>query len=166
MFNGIKFSLFSTLIVIAIFGLPSKIAASQNEGLPKVIIQPGGISYSMKRIMEKFFYYVNLNVENKADYYRDLLQKRVAELNYIIDNRLLREHQQASERISFYAGKLADHIIANKLEGKKMEISELMKKDKALLANMRDKFPANSSFWMLVQHSINSLDMNLEKLEN
>lgn len=136
--------------------------------LPNTIINPDKyLFYSMKRLIEKSMVFTKLSKDSKAAYYRDLTLKRVAELKYVVENNLLSEVEKSTQRLSYQVGILSDHIASNKqeLDKKRQPVEVLLIKYKKLLEILRDHYPANSSFWMLVQHSINSIDLNLEKLK-
>ena len=55
-------------------------------------------------------------------------------------------------------------IVEKRLDNKKQQVINLYKSYRIILEKLRDKYPANSSYWMLVQHIINSIDINLKKL--
>ena len=56
-------------------------------------------------------------------------------------------------------------IVEKKKIDEKKKLIKIFEKYSKLLANLRDKYPANSSFWMLVQHDINSLSILSERLK-
>lgn len=153
------------LVLFLFFTQTAVLAVDIN--LPNVIITPEKyLFFSIKRLFEKGLVYAQLSNDSKEDYYRGLTLKRASELKFVIENKFLGEIEKASQRFSFEIGTLSDYIAANKdLEKKKASTKDLFNNYKGFLENLRDKYPANSSYWMLVQHSINSIDLNLEKLK-
>lgn len=135
--------------------------------LPNTKVNPDKhLLYSVKRLMEKAVEITKLDKDSKADYYKDLTLNRLAELKYVVENKLLSEVEQSTQRISFQTGILSDYVSRdNELAKKREEIRNLLLSSKDLIVPLRDKYPANSSYWMLVQHNINSIDLNLEKLK-
>lgn len=135
--------------------------------LPSISITPDKyLYYSVKRLVEKGTLYIKFSKVAKANYYRDLTLERLAELKYVVENKLLSEVKQSTQRFSYQTGILSDYISANKeLFERKKDTRDFLVRSKDLLGGLRDKYSANSSFWMLVQHSINSIDLNLEKLK-
>lgn len=165
--NSYKKLLVFTFVLFSVFFLPVNILATELN-LPKTTINPDNyLFFSLKRLIEKGELYIKFSKESKADYYQDLTLKRMAELKYVVDNKLLGEVEKSSQRLSYQIGVLSDYINMNR--GKLVETipgtKELLSNYKIPLANLRDQYPANSSFWMLVQHTINSIDLNLEKLK-
>lgn len=136
--------------------------------LPNVSITPNNyIVYSLVRLSEKAIVFARFGKEAKVEYFKELTLKRLAELKYVVDNKLLGEVQQSSQRLSYQVGILSDFININRIELSEQLIitKDLLNSYKDLLSNLRDKYPANSSYWMLIQHDLNSIDINLEKLK-
>lgn len=158
---AIFFVLFMIILIHA-----KALAAELN--LPKTVINPDRyLFFSIKRLVEKAIVFTKLDANSKADYYKNLTLTRMAELKYVVENKLLGEVERSSQRLSYQIGILSDYISANKKElAKNAEITiNQLTEYKTLLVTLRDKYPANSSFWMLIQHNINSIDINLEKLK-
>lgn len=157
-------------IFLLIFGffLQTNVLALGSD-LPKTTINPDKyLFYSFKRLFEKTIIYTKFSKQAKVAYYQELVQLRLAELKYLVENKLVSEIEQATNRFSYQVGILCDFISSNKTEliDKKQKNTELLVDYKGLLSNLRDYFPANSSYWMLIQHDINSIEINLEKLKN
>lgn len=136
--------------------------------LPNILVTPDNyLFYSLIRLTEKGLILIKISKESKVDYFNSLTLKRLAELKYVVDNKLLSEVQQSSQRLSYQLGILSDYlsINQNQLSRQKLDTKNLLNSYRELLVDLRDKYPANSSYWMLVQHDINSLDINLEKLK-
>lgn len=145
-----------------------KLSFAKEINLPQVSITPDNyLSYSFKRIFEKTILFTKFNNQAKEQYFRELSAVRLSELKNAVDKKYLSDIQQSSERFSAQIGVLTDLVVSNKGElGKDVPaIKELFTNYKIILANLRDKYPANSSFWMLIQHSINSVDLNLAKFK-
>lgn len=153
------FFLISNIIVYAAFPL-----YANESNLPSVKIAPDSFYYPLKRISEKIMVNFYIDPNSKVDYYKDLVQNRMAELKYVVDKDYLDQVERATQRISYQVGVLTDYVAGKKVNSKKQSLVDLYKADKIILEKLRDKYPANSSFWMLVQHVINTIDINLQKL--
>ena len=92
------------------------------------------------------------------------MQTRLAELKYVVDKDYLDQVERSTQRVSYQVGVVTDYVIFKKINNKKQNLADLFKEDKIILEKLRDKYPANSSYWMLVQHVINSIDINLQKI--
>lgn len=161
--KGVAVFFVTFLIILSM----THVSAVGDINLPNITINPSNyLFYSIKRLMEKSIIFIKFSQDSKADYYRDLTLKRLAELKYVVNQNLLGEIEKSSQRFSYEVGNLSDYVIRNKeLSGKKKAISDLLTNSESLLVTLRDKYPANSSYWMLIQHSINSIDLNMEKLK-
>lgn len=139
-------------------------AYANQSNLPAVKITPDSFYYPFKRFSEKIIVNFYIDADSKTEYYKDLAQKRMAELKYVVDKDYLDQVEKSTQRVTYQVGVLTDHVAGKKLNNKKENLANLYKEDKIILEKLRDKYPANSSFWMLVQHVINSIDINLQKL--
>lgn len=131
--------------------------------LPDPRIHPGTIYYPVKRLFEKFVTSLKLTSQSKINYSEFLLKLRLSELEYVVDNKLLGEVETSSQRVSYQASVLSD-LAKDSQEDKKKRIKQELKTFATYLNDLRDKYPANSSFWLLIQHSINSLNSYSENL--
>lgn len=150
---------------LTLFFFLSSIPVSGKEGditLKEEFINPGSVYYPIKRIWEKFLLIVSFPAKNKTNYEISLLETRLSELNNVVKNKELSELQQSSQRFSYHAGILVDHIISNNQD--KQIIESKFKSYIELLDQLRDKYPANSSFWLLIQQDIDSLNILMNKL--
>lgn len=161
-----KYTIKAILLVILLVFLTnlSLVYGQQEINLPFVSIQPSMTYYPIKRLFEKFTESIQFTNKTKEKYYEDLVQKRLAELKYVVDKDHLDQVERSTQRVSYQVGVLTDHVVRKKLNNERQRLFDLYKKDKIILEKIRDKYPANSSFWMLVQHVINSIDTNLQKL--
>lgn len=159
--NKAKFIIVIYAILLA--NMPSLANAQQTMGLPNIIVQPGMFIYPFMRLEEKIFERFQFNNEAKGKYYQDILQKRLAELKIVVDNNYLDEVEKSSQRVSYQVGILSDYIKNKNLNNKKNSIQKIYQEDKVILEKLRDKYQANTSFWMLIQHVINSIDFNSQK---
>jgi hypothetical protein len=153
------------LIVVILISSPISVFANQND-LPNVNLSPVSFFYPLKRIYEKAIIRFYFNSNRKVDYYKSLVQERLAELNYVVEKEYLSEVEKSSQRFSYQVGSLTDFIVDKKFVNMNADLGNLFKKDRVILERLRDNYPANSSFWMLIQHSINSIDINQQKLKS
>lgn len=150
--------------ILFTFFWPAVIKADENIlNVKNEIINPGSFYYSFKRLWEKGLEKLQFSEQSKINFYESQLKTRLAELNYVVDNKLLSEVQTSSERFAYQAGILTQALVkANKNKEKALKEFEQYSK---FLEKLRDKYPANSSFWMLVQHDINTLHILSEHLK-
>lgn len=143
------------------------IHAGTSDGLdlPQTKINPGNFYYNFKRLWEKGLGQLMLSQELKISFHKSQLKTRLAELKVVVNEKILSEVQRSSERFAYQAGILTDELVKqNKGEDKAKIIKEFEQYSK-FLENLRDKYPANSAYWMLIQHDINSLSILSERLK-
>lgn len=125
--------------------------------LPNTKINPGSFYYPVKRIMEKGLVVLQFNQGQKIAFYKSQLKTRLSELNYVVEKNLLSEVQASSERFAYQAGILTEELIRQNKATEKENLIKEFEQFSPFLDKLRDIYPANSSFWMLIQHDINSL---------
>lgn len=146
--------------------LPVCIFADQSGyGLKSQVINPGSFYYPVKRLIEKAQYIFIFSNEAKLEFGNGILRNRLSELDYVIERKRLDEVQRASERMAAQAGLVTDLAVRMK----KQELSNtVLKEFESQIGDankLRDRYEANSSYWMLVQHVINTLSELSERLK-
>lgn len=154
--------------IIILLGIlqPAIVSADQNiVDIKNEFINPGSFYFSFKRLWEKGLERLQFNTQSKINFYFSQFQVRIAELNYVVENKFLSEVQQSSERLAYQAGMLTDLLIEQNNNEEKQKYIKEFEKYKQSLEKLRDVYPANTSFWMLIQHDINTLEILSEKLK-
>lgn len=159
----IKITLF-LIIPLFLKGLVFGINTSELN-LPNTKINPGSFYYPAKRILEKGLERLQFNQGQKIFFLKSQLRTRLAELNYIVEKKLLSEVRSSSERFAYTAGILAEELIRQNKATEKENLIKEFEQFSPFLDKLRDVYPANSSFWMLIQHDINSLKILSGRLE-
>lgn len=132
--------------------------------LPTQSVNPGDFYYSPVRLWEKITEKFQFKTDTKFKYSNSLIDKRMSELGYVIKNKRLDEVQRSTQRLAYQVGVLSELLIQNKNTQMKEQLNKKINSFFPALAELRDNFPANSSFWMLVSHDINGLKEYSEKL--
>lgn len=140
-------------------------AAEKNITFKNEVINPGSFYYSLKRIWEKGQEKLQFSKKAKITFYKSQLTTRLAELNYVVEKKLLSEVQSSSERFAYQAGILTEELVRQNKSADKENIIKEFEKFIPFLDSLRDKYEANSSFWMLVQHDINTLRILSDQLK-
>lgn len=125
--------------------------------LPNTKINPGSFYYPVKRILEKGLERIQFDSKQRVAFYKSQLKARLSELNYVVEKKLLSEVQASSERFAYQAGILTEELIRQNKTAEKENLIKEFEQFSPFLDKLRDVYPANSSFWMLIQHDINSL---------
>ncbi len=165
--KSLKIGILVLFTFSSLFFYPAKTSA-EGLNLPKVSINPSYyLLYSFKRLFEKGDYYLKFSDQAKLDYFQHLVLTRMSELQNMVNANSQSDIEQATQRLSYQIGTLSDFLASHKssLPNKQGEVINLLNNLKDPLANMRDKYHSNSSFWLLLQHNINTIDINLTKLK-
>src|SRR5258708_4937364 len=94
--EGFKKALYFLVVLVIVLALSPKIyAVSKTLNLKNESINPGSAYYLLKRAWEKFYLSMPLSTELKVKYEMQLLEIRLAELNYIGRNRMLDEFENS-----------------------------------------------------------------------
>ena len=146
---------------------PGYIFAIEEAGvsLPDQKIYPRSFYYPVKRLMEKAWEKFKFSDNAKYDYYKSLLPTRLAELTSVVKENQIDQVQKSSERFAYQAGITSEQLKnLNDNQEKKKDLLNQFGSYTKVLEKLRDHYPANSSYWMLIQHSINSLKLYSEIL--
>lgn len=124
---------------------------------------PDSIYYPAKRVIEKTRMALSFSEEGRVNLQIELLYNRVAELKYLTDKKLLSYIEQSSQRVAYEAAILLEYVKSKDIK-RKEETIILFNFYKRILGVQRDIFPANSSYWLLVQQDIDTLSKGVEFL--
>lgn len=156
-----------TILILALFFIfwSPLIVIAQGNGitLKNESINPGSFYYSFKRLWEKGLERLQFSKQSKVHFYQSQMLTRLAELKFVVENKILSEIQTSSQRFAYTAGILTNEVIKDNVD--KKNTAEQFQNMQKILSKLRDNYPANSSYWMLVQHDINSLNILKEGLK-
>lgn len=145
------------------FTVPA-LAKSDSVELPAQRILPGTLLFNVKRVWEKTREKLIFSDAGKASYHMDLLKKRLYELEYATESNIA-EVADASLRVSYEAGRAAELLDLINDETKSRDFSEDLDLYAKILPPWRDRFPANSAYWLWVQQTIDSFNILKSKLK-
>ena len=123
------------------------------------------ISNIRDRLFEKIALFFKFSKEDKLNYYIYLQEKRLADLNFAIDQDHGDLIEELSSRYSTYIGNMVNFAVENKISNKKDGITKMMEIHKKIIGDQQKKFPFESGFWLLLQHDINTLKIFSDKLQ-
>lgn len=151
---------FLVLLTFYLLGLNKVLAQSnQNISINYPIIKSDSELYPVKRSWEKILSFFIFPKNLHADYNTLLLKERLAELKYAAEKRLLSEIEKSSNRFATQAGVTVEELQKLNNSDKFNKTNDDFKIYKKILADLRDLYEANSSYWMLVQQDIDTLNI-------
>lgn len=119
---------------------------------------PGSIFYNLKRAKEKTLMFFSLTQESKFIYGQVLVANRLSELVSLVEQKSINHIPNASQRFAYQAGILSETHFKLKTK-KKEQIIAQFGNHKITLSELRDEFPANSAYWLLIQQDIDTLNI-------
>lgn len=128
--------------------------------------------YPFKRVWEKAHYYIIVTKNNRFLFNKSLIGERLSELRYVVEKKISPEIKPTTERFAYQAGITVDQLISlnEKNIPDKIDKTNHLKANfenyKKTLASLRDLYEANSSYWLLIQQDIDTLDILFDKIKN
>lgn len=129
-----------------------------------VVASDQPIRFGIKRISEKIrgFWIQSTNPSGIGDFRIELAKERSLELFYILEREELEAHMETSvSRYITYMGILTEQLDLNNVEGKSV-VEEFGNQVKSL-ESQRDRFPAQSAQWLMMQQCIDTVNVLLSK---
>lgn len=146
--------LFSLIALILIL-FPSYIdAQSQVESTPSVKVKVERVANVMERFKEKISLFLKFSAKDKVALQQELTEKRLAELDYVIQSGQGDLIEETSSRYRTYVGGLIKSTKSDQVQDMKTQLLEMGENHQKILAPLRDNFESNSGFWLLVQQDI------------
>lgn len=153
------------MISFIILSFQSLVLAQETKVIPKQGINPDSPYYDIKRLWEKINEQVRFSQQSKIEYSQILVENRLSELSYIAEEKQLDYFETSSNRLSAQAGIVANLAVKLASSTKKAEIVLQFNQYIRVLEKLRDLYPANSSYWLLIQQNIDTLKILSEKLK-
>lgn len=127
-------------------------------------INPGdGFKFSFKRLREKVMLaLVSFSSQSKYNYQKDLLNKRLAELKYVVDNKDIANIQTTSQRYSATAGQITELVINNDLD--KRDIRNIFSSQLQVLKDIQKQFNDTTAEWRFIEHDIDYIKSYISQL--
>ncbi len=160
----LKYILAFVLLISTIF-IPQQIYSSEGLNLPDNKINPESFLYPIKRLSENILLKFNFSSDSIFKFHRNLTKVRLAELKHVAEGKLLGRIETSSQRFAYQVGTLTDYIVSQKFDKEKETLLQSFEQYKPVLAKLRDLYSANSSYWLLLQQDIDTLDLNAAKLK-
>lgn len=149
-------SIFFVLFFLTIFSQQNAILAQEET---KTGVEVDHVANVVEKFKEKVTLIFKFSKEDKFNYQKFLLEKRLAELKYIVDGKEWDPVEETSSRYATYLGKFTEFVAKNNLKDKKEEILGMYGRHKKVLEELQKNFEFESGWWLLLQHDINSTEI-------
>lgn len=165
MFNR---TILSLLITILFFGFISNyvIADTQSESTSSYTLtkKVDYIANNFEKLKEKITLFFKFDKKQKSAYQKELIEKRLAELDYVIKNKQWDFIEDVTSRYSTYLGNYINFVEKNKIIDDKEQLLNILHGHKNFIEKIQTKFEYGSGWWIYIEHDINVLKMSIEKI--
>lgn len=162
MFKKIFFICLLILILVSpTYALAQKFETSFSSEFLKI----DNPSNHFDRLIEKIILFTKFNEQSKAEYMMSLLDKRLADLNFVVTKDRGNLIEEISSRYASFTGELGNYFLENNLKNKKLNLIKKFEIHKKVLIKIQKPYSSDSPFRMLLQHDINTINIIRDKLE-
>lgn len=158
------------LATLCLIALPVFAQEASNAGQMVVEIKyeqvnpSDGVKYSFKRLSEKLkLFFLSLLPSAKTEYYETLMDRRLAELKYIIEKKQMHKFENTTIRYFTTAGLLTSEV-KNAAKEKKDKVRKLLESHLPVLEKLMTTFDSSTAEWRFVKQDIDSLQIYIEAL--
>lgn len=132
---------------------------------PKVEVEVNHVASIVEKFKERVTLFLKFSKEDKFNYQKFLLEKRLAELKYIIDGDNWDPIEETSSRYATNLGNFNNFVVNGKLSNNKTEILNTYERHSKIIEELQRNFEFNSAFWMLLEHDINTIKIFSSKIQ-
>lgn len=133
---------------------------------PSAVVEVKHIANVVERLQEKITMWFKFSTDSKVKYYEYLTNKRLAEIVYSIENDNGDRTEETASRYQTNIGNFGNYVLAHRLVRNKQELVDVSANHFKTLENLRDHFPANSGWWLAIQHDVNTIKIFSDKLNS
>lgn len=156
-------------LVLFLFSLFVLFFASGNIALadsPNLKVEVNHIANVFEKLGEKVTLFFKFSKEGKAHYQEYLLEKRLAELKWVVDSKEWDPVEETSSRYATYLGNFSEFVIKNNLKDKKDEVLSTYERHEKVLEELQRNFEYDGGWWLLLQHDRNSTKIFSTKIND
>lgn len=154
-----------TLIIFFFLLLVPSIYAD-NNATTSAKVQVDHIAGGIEKFREKIDLWFAFSSDKKTEIQENQLEKRLAEVSYIVNKKHLDQLEETSSRYSTTAGKFTNYIVQKKLSNKKQQIIDQFTQHQVVIKNLEESIEYGSGLWMLLEHDYNALTIYKNQLTN
>lgn len=149
------------LLVFALFASPASILAEEN-----LQFKVDHVAGKFEKLKEKIGLFLKFDKKSKTDNYQYLVEKRLAEISYVIEKNDINSVEPTASRYSTYVGVLGNFVEMNKVGEKKDDLMKMYERHIKVLSDLQGKFKFESGWWLAIQNDINVNKLFIEKAES
>ncbi len=122
------------------------------------------VAGTFEKIREKINLIFIFDKAAKANYQQELTEKRLQEMEYIMEANKIDLLEPTASRYTTYAGNLVNFAVANKVTAKKDDLIKMFKDHEIRVEELQKKIPLDSGWWLALQHGINVAKQSKERI--
>lgn len=123
------------------------------------------VAGGFEKFREKISLFITFDKGAKTNYQQILTEKRLQELEYILESNKIDLLEPTASRYTTYAGNLVNYVFANKVTEKKSDLIKMFEDHEKRAGELQKKIPLDSGWWIALQHCMNVAKMSEEKLK-
>lgn len=160
------------LLILAgllIFLTPKLVGAEGTNFLdstPSANIKVESAANVIDRLKERIILFLKFSQKDKVKFYNDLIEKRLAELEYIVESGQGDRIEETSSRYSTYLGKYSEFIMSNNIKDKKEELLKMYERHLKVLDRLERNFEFGTGLWRLIEYDIDTVKIFSQKIKN
>ena len=169
--TGFLFTL--AIFAFSFYGVSAERAASPSPSSTPVLTidvpyesvnQTGGIAYLLKRIGEKISMLFAFSDERKIQNYKKLVNVRLSELKFVIENKEMAYFEKSTQRYFTTAGQYTSFLISKNIKSEFVPAKEKLLSHIPVLAKLRDTYDPGTAEWRFVEDDINYIKVYIDNL--
>ncbi|TSC90504.1 MAG: Uncharacterized protein G01um10145_176 [Microgenomates group bacterium Gr01-1014_5] len=165
--NILIFAVFSFVLLFAPVAFATDASPSAMEVPLEKINPDDGFAYLTKRLEEKVkLFLFSLSANSKENFYKELANRRLAELKYVIENDKKGNFEVATIRYSSTVGEWTEFILDEKLDESKGPAVEVLTKHLPVVEKLMTKYDGTTAEWRFVKQDFDYLNIYISKLQN
>ncbi len=153
--NTLKKSFLVVLVAVSLFF--SFLLVGSNDVFASGVLEVDRVASKTEKLKEKITLLLKFDKSKKADYYKYLTEKRLAELIYVVKSENIDLVEETASRYATYIGQLTNFIRENKLSSKKNDLNEMYNDHTLRISEIQKKFKYDSGWWLAIQHDLNTI---------
>lgn len=150
--------IFSLLAVFVFLLAPFNVSADS--------VKVDHLATRVEKLKEKITLFFKFNKSDKANYYQYLVEKRLGEMTYVIENNKIDLVEETASRYATYLGQLTDYVRKNNLSGEKSDLLEIFERHTKIISESQKKFKYDSGWWLAIQHDLNTIIILKDQIKN
>lgn len=123
-----------------------------------------GYKYSFKRLQEKIILLFSFSESAKINTYTDLLNRRLAELKYVVDNKDISNIQTVTQRYAQTAGEITNFTIQDSPAQKELT-KKLLEAHLLVIMQQQKSFNDTTAEWRFLKHDEDYLKIYISQLQ-